>query len=252
MPSTTGEHAMDDDDLEQRAINVIRGLAMDMPQAANSGHPGTAMALAPLAHVLWTRVMRYDADAPALARPRPLRALGRPRVGAAVLDAPPHRLRPDARRPQGVPPVGLGARPGHPEVHHTAGRRGHHRPARPGRRPTASAWASPSGGCGPASAPRSATTTRSSSAPTATSRRASATRPPRWPATSASAASSTSTTTTTSRSTAPPSWRCPTTPAKRFEAYGWHVDGPRRGRQRPRRARGGACAGPWPSRTRRR
>jgi len=34
-----------DPDLEQRAINVIRGLAMDAPQAANSGHPGTAMAL---------------------------------------------------------------------------------------------------------------------------------------------------------------------------------------------------------------
>ncbi len=53
-----------DPSLDQRAINVIRGLAMDAPQAANSGHPGTAMALAPLAHVLWTRVMRYDADAP--------------------------------------------------------------------------------------------------------------------------------------------------------------------------------------------
>src|SRR4029434_4110468 len=53
-----------DPPLEQRAINVIRGLAMDAPQAANSGHPGTAMALAPLAHVLWTRIMRYDAEAP--------------------------------------------------------------------------------------------------------------------------------------------------------------------------------------------
>jgi transketolase len=52
-----------DPDFEQRAINVIRGIAMDAPQAANSGHPGTAMALAPLAHVLWTRVMRYDAEA---------------------------------------------------------------------------------------------------------------------------------------------------------------------------------------------
>lgn len=51
-------------DLEQRAINVIRGLAMDAPQAANAGHPGTAMALAPLAHVLWTRIMRYDASDP--------------------------------------------------------------------------------------------------------------------------------------------------------------------------------------------
>ncbi len=50
--------------LEQRAINVIRGLAMDAPAAARSGHQGTAMALAPLAHVLWTRIMRYDASAP--------------------------------------------------------------------------------------------------------------------------------------------------------------------------------------------
>jgi transketolase len=50
---------------EAHAINVIRGLAMDAPHAANSGHQGTAMALAPLAHVLWTRVMRYDATAPA-------------------------------------------------------------------------------------------------------------------------------------------------------------------------------------------
>ena len=53
-----------DADLEQRAINVIRGLCMDGPQAANSGHPGTGMALAPLAHVLWTRVMKYDASDP--------------------------------------------------------------------------------------------------------------------------------------------------------------------------------------------
>lgn len=52
------------DDLEARAINVIRGLAMDAPHAANSGHQGTAMALAPLAHVLFTRVLRYDASAP--------------------------------------------------------------------------------------------------------------------------------------------------------------------------------------------
>ena len=55
---------MTTDDLELRAINTIRGLAMDMPQAANSGHQGTAMALAPLAHVLWTRIMRYDPQHP--------------------------------------------------------------------------------------------------------------------------------------------------------------------------------------------
>ena len=50
--------------LEQTGINVIRGLAMDAPRAANSGHQGTAMALAPLAHVLFTRVMNYDAADP--------------------------------------------------------------------------------------------------------------------------------------------------------------------------------------------
>jgi transketolase len=53
-----------DTDLEQLGINVIRGLAMDGPQKANSGHPGTAMALAPLAHVLWTRIMRHDPTDP--------------------------------------------------------------------------------------------------------------------------------------------------------------------------------------------
>ena len=55
---------MTDRDLEQLGINVIRGLAMDAPQKANSGHPGTAMALAPLAHVLWNRVMTYDPSDP--------------------------------------------------------------------------------------------------------------------------------------------------------------------------------------------
>jgi transketolase len=53
-----------DRQLQTRTIDVIRGLAMDMPQKANSGHPGTAMALAPLAYTLWTRIMRYDASAP--------------------------------------------------------------------------------------------------------------------------------------------------------------------------------------------
>src|SRR5438876_3805213 len=53
------------EELERRAVNVIRGLAMDAVEKANSGHPGTPMALAPLAHVLFTRLMRYDASEPA-------------------------------------------------------------------------------------------------------------------------------------------------------------------------------------------
>ena len=55
---------MSEADLEQRSINVIRGLAMDAVQRANNGNPGTPMALAPLAHVLFTRVMRYTAADP--------------------------------------------------------------------------------------------------------------------------------------------------------------------------------------------
>jgi transketolase len=52
------------EELQRRAINVIRGLSMDAVEKANSGHPGTPMALAPLAHVLFTRIMRYDASDP--------------------------------------------------------------------------------------------------------------------------------------------------------------------------------------------
>ncbi|MBI3840314.1 MAG: transketolase, partial [Planctomycetia bacterium] len=46
--------------IEQVAINTIRTLAMDAVQAANSGHPGTPMALAPVAYTLWNEVLRYD------------------------------------------------------------------------------------------------------------------------------------------------------------------------------------------------
>src|SRR5438552_4329574 len=46
--------------LEQLCINTVRTLAMDAVQQADSGHPGTAMALAPLAWVLWQRHLRYN------------------------------------------------------------------------------------------------------------------------------------------------------------------------------------------------
>ena len=52
------------EDLERLAINTIRGISMDAPHAAKSGHQGTAMALAPLAHVLFTRILRYSAQHP--------------------------------------------------------------------------------------------------------------------------------------------------------------------------------------------
>jgi transketolase len=46
--------------LDELCINTIRTLAMDAVQQADSGHPGTAMALAPLAYVLWQKHLRYN------------------------------------------------------------------------------------------------------------------------------------------------------------------------------------------------
>jgi transketolase len=65
MPVTTGltvssAHAP----IEKLAINTIRTLAMDAVQAANSGHPGSPMGMAPTAYVLWQRFLRFDPDDP--------------------------------------------------------------------------------------------------------------------------------------------------------------------------------------------
>ena len=51
-------------DLEGRIIREVVTLAMDAPAKANSGHTGTAMALAPLGTMLWNRVMRHDPTDP--------------------------------------------------------------------------------------------------------------------------------------------------------------------------------------------
>jgi transketolase len=50
--------------LDQLCINTIRTLSMDAVQKANSGHPGTPMALAPVAYCLWQQFLRYDPDDP--------------------------------------------------------------------------------------------------------------------------------------------------------------------------------------------
>jgi transketolase len=50
--------------LDQLSINCIRTLSIDAVQQANSGHPGTPMALAPLVYTLWNRVMRFDPQDP--------------------------------------------------------------------------------------------------------------------------------------------------------------------------------------------
>jgi transketolase len=53
-----------DAEVQKLCINAIRVLAMDAVQKADSGHPGTPMALAPLAYVLWSRHLRYDPKDP--------------------------------------------------------------------------------------------------------------------------------------------------------------------------------------------
>ena len=51
---------MANSEIEQLSIDTIRTLSMDAVQQANAGHPGTAMALAPLAYLLYTEVMRHN------------------------------------------------------------------------------------------------------------------------------------------------------------------------------------------------
>ena len=107
-------------DVEQLGINVIRGLAMDGPLAANSGHQGTAMALAPLAHVLFTRVMTHDPSCPDWPdRDRFVLSAGHASIlQYSMLYLTGYGLELDdlrAFRQWGS------KTPGHPEVHHTKG-----------------------------------------------------------------------------------------------------------------------------------
>ena len=55
---------MTDDKIVQLAVNTIRTLSIDAVQQAQSGHPGTPMALAPMVYTLWNRVMRFDPQDP--------------------------------------------------------------------------------------------------------------------------------------------------------------------------------------------
>ena len=55
---------MADDKIVQLAINTIRTLSIDAVQKAESGHPGTPMALAPLIYTIWNRVLRFDPQDP--------------------------------------------------------------------------------------------------------------------------------------------------------------------------------------------
>ncbi len=102
------------------AISLIRGFAMDAPLYAKSGHQGTAMALAPLGHVLYSRVLKHDPSAPHWPdRDRFILSNGHASIlQYALLYLSGYGLELDdikAFRQWGS------ATPGHPEVGHTAG-----------------------------------------------------------------------------------------------------------------------------------
>ena len=161
------------DRLDQLAIDTIRTLSIDAVQKANSGHPGAPMGMAPMAYALWTRFLRHAPTRPDWPnRDRFVLSAGHA-SDAALLAAPPDRLRPDARRPRAVPPVGLAHARAIPEYGLTAGRRGDDRAARPGLRQRRRAWPSPSAGWRPSSTGRA-----TSSSTTATYAICSRRRPP--------------------------------------------------------------------------
>ncbi|MGE0041139.1 MAG: transketolase [Vicinamibacterales bacterium] len=119
--------------LDQLSINSIRTLAMDAVQAANSGHPGTAMAMAPTIFTLWQRYLRFDPTDPIWPnRDRFVLSIGHASMllystlhlsGVTAVDADYERL--------GEPSVTLGdirrfrqldsRCPGHPEYRWTSG-----------------------------------------------------------------------------------------------------------------------------------
>jgi len=57
QPDTVGAQSKD---LEQLCINTVRVLSVDAVEKANSGHPGTPMGIAPMGHILWSEIMRYN------------------------------------------------------------------------------------------------------------------------------------------------------------------------------------------------
>ena len=160
-------------DIETLSIDTIRCLAMDAVQKANAGHPGTAMALAPVAYVLYRERMRHDPADPAWPnRDRFVLSAGHACIlQYAALHLSGYDLTIDDLKQFRQ----WGSRtPGHPELerdHPIPGRRDHDRPARPGRRQRRRHGAR-RGDARPsattATASRSSTTARMRSAPTAT------------------------------------------------------------------------------------
>ena len=106
--------------VEEYCVNAIRILSMDAVQKANSGHPGTAMSLAPLATVLWTRHLRHNPQDPHWpGRDRFVLSCGH---ASMLLYSLLHLSGYDLSLDDLKDFRQWGSRtPGHPEVHHTAG-----------------------------------------------------------------------------------------------------------------------------------
>src|SRR3954465_10950845 len=64
-PRRLGAPSVPEQDIAQLSINTVRTLTVDAVQAAQSGHPGAPLALAPAAYVLYTRVMKHNPADPA-------------------------------------------------------------------------------------------------------------------------------------------------------------------------------------------
>ena len=120
-------------ELDKLCINTIRTLSIDAVQQAKSGHPGTPMALAPLVYTIWNRVHAIRSAGSDLAQSRPLRAVERPCLDAALVCASPHRTQAVNAEYEtlGQPSVTLddirhfrqldSKAPGHPEYHWVSG-----------------------------------------------------------------------------------------------------------------------------------
>ena len=181
------------DEIDQLAVNTIRTLSIDAVQAANSGHPGTPMALAPVTYKLWQDHLRFDPELPVWANrigsccrwdtPRrcctrcctwPGSSRSTPITRSSA--SPPSRWRTCADSGSWTPNA-----PGTPS---TAGPPASSAPpARWAPAPPASAWPSPDCGRQPPStgpATSCSTTTCTRCAATAASWRASAPKPPHW------------------------------------------------------------------------
>jgi transketolase len=63
-PVSSVQQGVDPMNMDRLSINTIRTLAMDGVQAADSGHPGTPMAMAPVAYTLWQQFLRFDPQDP--------------------------------------------------------------------------------------------------------------------------------------------------------------------------------------------